>query len=308
MKRKFPLKGFCPLRPEWQLWMLSAERSRLQVLGGIASSRVYRLGGKRQADLWSRQVATVRHGGHPRWEAQREGVPMRRVALLTVMALLLGAVAGLAASPSIYTSPSANFAEVRRVGLFPFSVDPSLVQDPYAATKATALLSAALASHGVSLVDLDAMFKQMQADTQHTFASPPTPEDQKLFISLLPKYLDGAILGRISAWGIITVQGTRIIGIPTYGWGSGSGTVTGNWNGSWHSIQYVPVRVTREASVIGGTVALVRLHEDGSVSLLWEYNYVDVDRGGPFIWNHPSPPDDLAKKYFDNLAKVFPVH
>ncbi|MHB8731754.1 MAG: hypothetical protein ACYDAB_08190 [bacterium] len=168
-------------------------------------------------------------------------------------------------------------------------------------------------------MDLTAMFKQMQTDTQHTFANPPTPDDQKLFISLLPKYLDGVILGRISAWGIITVQGTRIIGIPTYGWGSGSGTgtysgaggsgtVTGNWNGAWHSTQYVPVRVTREASVIGGTAALVRLHDDGSVSLLWEYNYVDVDRGGPFIWNHPAPPDDLAKRYFDSLARVFPIH
>lgn len=244
---------------------------------------------------------------------------MKRIALLTALTLLLGVVPGFAASPSIYTSPGANFAEVQRIGLFPFSADPSAVQDSYAATKATALLGAALASHGVSLVDLGAMFKQMQTDTQHTFANPATPEDQKLFISLLPKYLDGVILGRISAWGTITVQGTRIIGIPTYGWGNGSGTgtfygtggsgtVTGTWNSAWHSTQYVPVRVTREASVIGGTAALVRLHDDGSVNLLWEYNYVDVDRGGPFIWNHPTPPDDLAKKYFDSLARVFPVH
>ncbi len=243
---------------------------------------------------------------------------MRRVVLLASLVLLALTETGLAqSSPSIFTSSSADFSKVRRVALYPFTTDQT-VQDPFAATKATDLLGAALVRHGASLVNLVEMVRKMQEDSGHTFSTPPTTEDQQLFNSLVFKYLDAVILGRVSAWGVISVTGTRVVPLPVYGWGTGSGTgtvygpggsgtVSGSWSSSWQSTQYVQVRVTREASVIGATTALIRLHEDGAVGLLWQYSHVNVDHGGPFVWNRPPSPDKLAERYFDALAKAWPV-
>lgn len=252
---------------------------------------------------------------------------MLRAAIVVAMLVVLPGVAFAQIAPSVFTSSSADFSQVQRVALFPFQADPSSTQDPYAATKATELLGAALAARGIVLVNMGGVFNRMQGDTGHTFANPATPEDTRLYISLLPKYLDAVILGHVSAWGLISVQQPQVVPVRTYGWGSGAGTatvmgpggfatITGSGSASWHATSYVPIQVTREASMIGASVALVQLQQDGSTTLLWEYSNVTVDQGtgavhcgllGCFQLRRPSPPDQLAQNFFGDVAKAFPV-
>jgi len=241
---------------------------------------------------------------------------MRRIALFVAVAILALAGAALAQSPSIFTSSSADFSQVHRVAFLSFTVGPG-VEDPFAATKATEFLESALARRGVALVNLADVFRDMKNDTGHTFSNPPTEDDQRVWNTNLPRYVDASLIGRVSAWGTLVVQGTRVLHVPVYGWGSGSGTgtvygpgvnatITGNWTSQWHSTQAVPITVTQQVSVVGLTAALLRLYPDGRVSLFWQYSHVALSEGRGL--RRAAPPDTVVQQLCTEIAAAYPVH
>lgn len=61
--------------------------------------------------------------------------------------------------------------------------------------------------------------------------------------------------------------------------------------------------------MIGVSVAIVQLPGIGQRWVLaWQFSQIRVDKGGPFIWNKPLPPDKLAEHFFQDVAKAVPLN
>lgn len=227
---------------------------------------------------------------------------MSKVWLLALAVTLAAANQGWAQStPSVFTNPNIDFALIRKATLVPFT-SGSTVQDPFGATKASVYLTSALKSRGYVLVDFADLVRRIQADTGQDFSGPATEDGLKVFLAEAPKHVDALLFGYVTAWGTITQTGTQAVAIPVQGWIYGSGGV---WQ--WRTTQYVPVQRNREASVVGTTVALASLLGGGPLVLAWQFSQVRTDTGGPFRWNRPAPPDQLAERLFQDVARTIPL-
>ncbi len=220
-----------------------------------------------------------------------------RVVIAVIVAVLLDDPSYAQTSPSIYQNPGVNFALIRRVGLVGFLAGREGVQDPFAAEKATAHLSNALRARGVTLVDYETIARRIVAETGIDLSRSLAPEERdRVALWELPKHMDALFIGYLSHWGTIQTEGRRPY--PVYGWNQGS----------WGVIAWVPVPATRDATVIGASVALVQLPGNGQRWVLaWQYSQVRIDSGGPFIWNRPPTPDELAQRFFQEVAKAVPL-
>lgn len=238
---------------------------------------------------------------------------MRPTGVLLCLSLAVGLALipiqqGLAqSSPSVFSNPSIALGEIRRVALLGFTADPRVVQDPFAAQKAEVLLSSAFRAQGLQVIEFSELVRRVQSSLGRNLTQ--SSSDFEAFMAEVPNQVDAAFIGIVSAWGTVTREGTSVLPIPVHGWGSAWSWGPGGGrsiSGSWQTTQYVPIRRSYDVSVVGATVALVRT-EQGKATLAWQYSHVRTDRGGPFIWQRPPPPDQLAEKYFQDLAKAVPL-
>lgn len=223
-------------------------------------------------------------------------------AAITVTLLLLGAAgANAQATPSVFTNPNLSPAGFRRVLVLPFSADQSqAIRDPFAAQKAAILFTAALKKRGLVPIEFADLMKRIQEETGVDFSGPASDEKLRLFRAEFPKHIDAAVLGHVSAWGVFTREYDQVIPIPTYGYVSGYGG-----GASWRTTQYVQVRRSSDTSVVGATVALIRVAPEIEPTLAWQYTHVLSDAGG--LFRRPPTPDSLAERFFAGLADAFPV-
>lgn len=150
---------------------------------------------------------------------------MRRVTIVTrLFVALIGALLPVEqtfaqSSPSVYTNPNINVALIRRIAVLGFLVERQGVQDPFAAEKATAYLTAALRAKGLAPIELQEVAKSIMAETELDISKPLTPEQtERVALGELPKHLDAVFVGYLSSWGTIQAQSTRPY--PVYGGGT----------------------------------------------------------------------------------------
>lgn len=234
--------------------------------------------------------------------ALAKGVEMRRLGVAVAVSWVIVGVLGdmqryALASPSVYVNPQVNFALIRRVTSLGFFVQPQSVQDPFAGEKAGSYLEAAVKRKGVELIELQEVAQRVRTETGLDVSRPLTPDEaERVALNEMPKHVDAVVVGYISAWGTVQREETRVY--PIYVW----------QQGGWGVAGWVPVRSMGDATIVGATVAIVRLPGVGQRWVLaWQYSEVRIDRGGPFIWNRPRPPDELAKQLCEDVARAMPL-
>jgi len=147
-----------------------------------------------------------------------------------ILSLLVVTAAQAQSSPSIFTNPSINFGQIRRVAVVPFSVAQG-VQDPFAGVKALSFLVQSLRTRGLQLVEFASIARRVQEDTGRQFSTPLSDEDLKVLLAELPKHTDALLVGHVSAWGVLSEDDTRLLPVPVYGWAPVP-AVTGRFRGT----------------------------------------------------------------------------
>jgi len=219
--------------------------------------------------------------------------------ILVLLLLVLGQPMWAQSSASIFRNPNVDLTQVRRVLLLTLAADGSAVQDSFASTKAGIHLASGIKARGILPLDVAEVLKLIQSETGKDVSSPVAIENLGTLSPELAKHVDAVILGRISAWGSFSQASTRVV--PVYGW------VQAPNGGQWQITQQVPVPSSREVTIVGASIALVQLNQERGPILGWQYSQTRVDRGGPFVWNHPPPPDKLAEQFFQDVAKALPL-
>lgn len=177
-----------------------------------------------------------------------------------------------------------------------------MVRDPFAQEKAAVQFVAGLRKRNLQPIDLDALIKRIGEDTRVDFSGPATDEKIRIFIAELPKHVDAVLLGHVSAWGLFSRESTQLIRVPVYGYVSGYGG-----SASWQSSQWIPVPRTRDVSIVGLSLAIVRVTPDTSPALAWQYSHVHTDRGGNLVWQRPRTPDQLAADFLNDIVNALPL-